>query len=399
MRARNGRRASLVRRIGGPARNDGRVLAVDVVAAHDLPPFANSAMDGFALRGADLPRAGERRLRIVGTHFAGDAPAASVAAGECVRITTGAPLPHGADSVVIKERVRVEDDELVVGSGERAGANVRAAGEDYAAGEIALRAGQRIGAARVGVLASLGHADVRVAARPRVAVLTTGDELVAPGTALGAAQIHNSNGYSLAALIAEAGAVNVDRVPPFRHLRDDARAVREGLLAAAEVADVIVSSGGVSAGEKDLLPGLVAELGRLHFWKVRMRPGMPFLFGQIGKTLVFGLPGNPVSSIATFLAFVRPALAAMQGADDAREIRLHARLAAPIMKRHERTEFLRARRESRDDGSLWVTALAKQGSGMLRGVVEADALIVVPAHVRELGVGAVVEVLPLPAAY
>ncbi len=377
----------------------GRVLAKDVVATHDLPPFANSAMDGFALRGIDLPASGERRLRIVGARFAGDAAAASVGESECLRITTGAPLPCGADSVVIKERVRVEGDELVVGVGHATGANVRAAGEDYAAGELALRAGQRIGAGRIGVLASLGMSHVSVAARPRVIVLTTGDELVPPGNALGRAQIHNSNGYSLAAMVAEAGASNLDRDPPFRHLRDERDALRDGLLEAASRADVIVTSGGVSAGELDLLPGLLAELGHVHFWKVRMRPGMPVLCGAIGTTLVFGLPGNPVSGIATFLAFVRPALRTMQGADDAPGLRMHARLAAPIDKQHERTEYVRARREPRADGSLWVNALAKQGSGMLRGIVEADCLIVVPASVRRLDSGTLVEVVPLPEGY
>ncbi len=376
-----------------------RVLAEDVVAARDLPPFVNSAMDGFAVRGDDLPTAGERRLRIVGTRYAGDGQAAVLEAGECLRITTGAALPRGADTVVIKERVRVDGDELVVGEGQVAGANVRAAGEDYRAGEIALRAGQRLGAGRLGVLASLGHAEVQVAARPRVVVLTTGDELVAPGMPLGPAQIHNSNGYSIAAMVAEAGAANIDSMPPFRHVGDDRVALRDGLLAAAAVADVVVSSGGVSAGELDLLPDLLAGIGRIHFWKLRMRPGMPVLCGAIGRTLVFGLPGNPVSGIATFHALVRPVLRAMQGADDAAGERLHARLAAPIGKRHDRTEFVRARRESLADGSITVRAVARQGSGMLRGIVEADCLVVVPESMTDPAAGTLVEVLPLPAAY
>jgi molybdopterin molybdotransferase len=378
-----------------------RVLAGDVIANGDLPPFANSAMDGFALRGGDLPESGERRFRIVGTRLAGNSAAASIGPSECLRITTGAPMPAGADTVVIKERVRVEGDELIVAAGELAGANMRPAGEDYRRGEIALRAGQRITPARLGVLASLGLAEAVVARRPRVAVMTTGDELVMPGSACGPAQIYNSNGYSLSALLAQAGGelccFDTDGSErSFRHLRDDPAVLRAALLDAALDADVIVTSGGVSAGEADFLPGLLAEIGRVHFWKVRMRPGMPILCGEIGNTLVFGLPGNPVSSIATFLALVRPALAALQGAEDALPHVVHACLAAPIRKRHDRTEFQRARSESREDGSLWVTALAKQGSGMLRGVVEANALIVVPESVRELDVAAVVQVMPLP---
>ena len=182
---------------------------------------------------------------------------------------------------------------------------------------------------------------------------------------------------------------------PVTHLRDDPDVLRAALRDAAERCDVIISSGGVSAGEADFLPSLVAELGTVHFWKVRMRPGMPVLFGEIGKALVFALPGNPVSTIATFLAFVQPALDRMQGARESSIRRWRARLAAPISKKHDRTEFLRANLESRDDG-LWATAVQKQGSGMLRGVAEANALIVVPEEAHSLAEGTVVDVLPLP---
>lgn len=376
-----------------------RVLSRDVPVERDLPPFANSAMDGFALRASDLAGSGRTRLRIIGTRLAGDGAVAQIAQGECLRITTGAPLPEGADTVVIKERVRVDGDWLIVDAGETAGANVRAAGEDYRHGEIALRAGTRLGYAQLGVLASLGAATVSVAQQPRVAVITTGDELVLPGMPCGRGQIYNSNGYSLSALLAQSAAQSTcsNGSLTFSHLRDDRELLRSGLLAAAEQADVIVTSGGVSAGEADFLPDLLAEIGLVHFWKVRMRPGMPVLFGEIGKTLLFGLPGNPVSSIATFLMFVRPALAALCGDDQCLPLFVHARLAQAIHKRHDRTEFLRARLDSNVDGSLMATALSKQGSGMLRGVVDANALIVFPEHAQRLEVGDIVRVLPLPA--
>lgn len=370
-----------------------RVLASDVPVERDLPPFANSAMDGFALRASDLAESGETRLRIIGTRLAGDGAVAQIAQGECLRITTGAPLPDGADTVVIKERVRVEGDWLILASSEMHGANVRAAGEDYRRGEIALRAGTRLGSAQLGVLASLGAAKVSVAQQPRVALITTGDELVLPGMPLARGQIYNSNGYSLSALVAQSLA---QPTLTFSHVRDDRDLLRSGLLAAAEQADVIVTSGGVSAGEADYLPDLLAEIGRVHFWKVRMRPGMPVLFGEIGKTLVFGLPGNPVSSIATFLMFVRPALAALAGDTQVLPPLAYARLGEAISKRHERTEFLRARLSSGEDGYSIATALSKQGSGMLRGVVEANALIVFPEHAKQLESGDVVRVLPLP---
>jgi len=368
-----------------------RVLAVDVATPHPIPPFANSAMDGYALRGADLPREGEKRFRRVGVMLAGTDATIGVGADECVRITTGAPLPEGADTIVIKERVRVDGDAIVVPAGDAIGANVRPAGEDIASGETVARAGEILSAAQLGVIASCGLANVRVARRPRVAVFVTGNELVPPGQPLGFGRIHDSNRYSLGALLEGLGIV----ADPVAHVRDDVGALREALSDAAAACDVIISSGGVSAGEADYLPSLLAELGRIDFWKVRMKPGHPVLCGEIGKAIVFGLPGNPVSSLATFLTLVRPGLMAMQGADaDARTWR--ARLTVPVRKKHERTEYLRARLESGDDGVLRATPVERQGSGMMAGVAEADALIVIPEHARALDEGDVVDVLLLP---
>ncbi len=370
----------------------GRVLADDVVAPFDLPPFANSAMDGYALRGTELPMQDERRFRMVGCVLAGATEAPRFGDGECVRITTGAPLPSDADTVVIKENVRIDGDTVAIRAGERAGANVRPPGEDYQRGDLALRAGDVLTPARLGVLASCGFAHANVVRRPRVALFVTGDELVPPDQPLGFGQIHDSNRYSLGGLLRSVGIEPLSTA----HLRDDPFALREALREAGERCDLIISSGGVSAGEADFLPALVAELGAVHFWKVRMKPGMPVLCGEIGNALVFALPGNPVSTIATFLAFVQPALSALQGATTVGARRWKARLAAPVTKRHDRLEFLRARIESRDDGALWATPLRKQGSGMLRGVAEADALIVIPESSHELAAGEVVEVLPLP---
>jgi molybdopterin molybdotransferase len=368
----------------------GRVLAVDVAAPHPIPPFANSAMDGYALRGADLPREGERRFRMAGVMLAGVAEALRVGDGECVRITTGAPLPNGADTVVIKERVRIDADAIVVPAGDATGANVRPAGEDIAAGETVAHAGEILSAAELGLLASCGLANVRVARRPRVALLVTGDELVPPGTPLGFGQILDSNRYSLGALLEALGIV----ADPVAHVRDDVEALRDALRDAAATCDVVISSGGVSAGEADYLPALLAEVGRIDFWKVRMKPGHPFLCGEIGKAIVFGLPGNPVSSLATFLTLVKPALMAMQGAG-ARSRTWRARLAVPLRKKHERTEYLRARLASGDDGVLHATPVERQGSGMMAGVAEADALIVIPESVHALGEGDVVDVILL----
>jgi molybdopterin molybdotransferase len=371
----------------------GHVLAVDVVAPHALPPFANSAMDGYALRGADLPRAGEKHFRNRGVMLAGVGAALEIGPGECVRITTGAPLPRGADTVVIKENVRVEGDAIVVPAGDAIGANVRPAGEDLPKGAMAARAGERLSAARLGLVASCGFAQVAVARRPRVALFVTGDELVPPGQPLGFGQIHDSNRYSIGALLEGIGIV----AEPIAHLRDDTDALREALAAAAATCDVVITSGGVSAGEADHVTPLVAELGRIHFWKVRMKPGMPFLCGEIGRAIVFALPGNPVSSLATFLALVEPALRTMQG-DETPARRWRARLAEPVRKKHDRTEFLRARIVCGDDGVLRAGPIERQGSGMMGGAAEADALVVVPEDVRSLDEGDLVDVLFLPGA-
>ena len=379
----------------------GRILCNDVIAPQDLPPFANSAMDGFAVRAVDLPQTGERRLQLRGTRLAGDASAALLAEGECLRITTGAPMPAGADSVVIKERVSVEGDSIIVRAGEIAGAHVRAAGEEFRAGEWVMQRGQRIRASRIGALASMGLADVAVFSRPRVSIMTTGDELVMPGSECGPARIFNSNGYALSAMLDSCG-VAVDVVDDarsgfrFSHLADDRETIRAALREAAQSVDVIITSGGVSAGEADHLPGLLAEEGKIHFWKVRMRPGMPFLFGQIGRTWVFCLPGNPVSTIATFLCLVRPALAAMQGAAESRPKLHHARLAAAIDKRHDRAEFMRGACEVREDGVLWVTPMTLQGSSMQRGLIDADSLIALPESSRRVETGEIVRILLLP---
>jgi molybdopterin molybdotransferase len=367
-----------------------RVIALDVVAPHAIPPFANSAMDGYALRGADLPRDGEKRFRITGAMLAGADDAIDIDADECVRITTGAPLPRGADTVVVKENVRVDGGFAAIGPGEKAGANVRPAGEELADGELAVSAGEILNAARLGVIASCGLARIPVARRPRVALFATGDELVAPDKPLGFGQIRDSNRFSIGGLLEGLGIV----AQPSAHLRDDVPVLREALAAAAAVSDVVITCGGVSAGEADHIPRLVAELGRIHFWKVRMKPGMPFLCGEIGKALVFGLPGNPLSSLATFRALVEPGLFAMQGAAT-EPVRWRARLVAPFAKSHDRTTFLCAFVDCDEEGRLRARLLDRQGSGMLRGVADANALVVVEDDVRQIAGGDVVDVLPL----
>ena len=367
----------------------GRVLAEDIRAAHSLPPFANSAMDGFALRGADLPADGAREFALIGDVFAGATSAPDIGEGQCVRITTGAPLPTGADTVVIKENVSVEDGSVRVKASESAGANVRAAAEDYAAGDLALGSGTPLGAAQMAVLAALGVDRVPVRRRPCVAIIATGNELVPAGEPLGFGQIHESNGLMLASLARESHA----KVVAQRCVRDDAEALRSALLEAAAEADVIVTSGGVSAGEADHLPGVLRGIGEIHFHKVRLKPGMPTLFGGIGACLYFGLPGNPVASAVTYRVFVRFALRAMLGVTTVPKP-VRTRLDAPLHKRHPRAEFARCSLRIDDEGVQWAALHAKQGSGMLRGLAETDALALLPEGEKEYRRGDVVMLWP-----
>jgi molybdopterin molybdotransferase len=370
----------------------GRVLAQDISAPFDVPGFINSAMDGFAVRAADLPDQGERALTLRGQIFAGGDEAPDVAPGTCVRITTGAPLPRGADTVVMKERTRTQGDTVTIQAGTPAGANVRPAGEDYRRGDQALSRGARLTAAQLGVLASFGMTHVPVTRRPRAVLVTTGDEIVAAGSPLGFGQIHDSNRYSLGALLEQHGVV----VLRHERVRDDQALLRDALVRAGADADIVVSSGGVSAGEADYLPKLIQDCGRVHFWKVRIKPGMPFLCGEVGAALAFALPGNPVSGIAIFLTLLRPGLDALTGAVP-QSSNLRARLAQPLDKHHARTEFQRARLSCDDRGCLHAAAFPRQGSGMLRGVAEANALIVLPEGAHTFAAGDVVDVLPLPA--
>lgn len=366
-----------------------RVLAEDVHAPHSLPPFDNSAMDGFALRAEELPAEGERAFRLIGDVFAGATSAPDVGPGQCVRITTGAPIPYGADTVVIKENVVVDAERVTVKAGEKPGANLRAAGEDYAEGDLAFGSGTRLGAAQLAVLAALGIARVPVRRLPRIAVIATGNELVPAGQPLGFGQIHESNAVMLAALAREAGA----RVVTQTVVRDDPEALRVALLEAATDADIVVTSGGVSAGEADHLPRVLQTIGEIHFHKLRFKPGMPTLFGQIGASLYFGLPGNPVASAVIFRVFVRFALCAMLGIGTVPEPR-RARLSAPLDKRHARAELARCTLRTDEEGVLWATLHAKQGSGMLRGLAETEALALLPEGARDYRQGDVITLWP-----
>ena len=355
----------------------GRVLAEDVVAGFELPPFDSSAMDGFAVvagAGGELPIVGESQA---GAPFAGE-----VAGGQAVRISTGAVIPAGADAVVPIERVEVLGEAWIRIGAVAPGANVRRAGEDVRAGERVLAAGTELGAPEIGMLAALGRTDALCARRPRLAVVATGDELVPPGQPLGPGQIHDSNAATLGALATRAGAEVIAR----HGAVDDLATTVSTLAAALESADVLCISGGVSVGPHDHVKPALLELGfEEHFWGVRLKPGKPFWFGARDDQYAFGLPGNPVSAMVTFLLFARPALRALQGADPS-ATRSTALLDGPIKGNPDRDEAVRCRLRMADDG--WhAEPTGPQGSHVMSSMLGAGALAIVPAAERDLAPG------------
>jgi molybdopterin molybdotransferase len=367
----------------------GRVLAEDVISPHDVPGHDNSAMDGYALRFADLAAEGETALRIAGTTFAGRAFAGRLGPGECVRIMTGGVIPAGADTVVIQEIVRAEDDRIFVPPKQRMGQNVRRAGEDLRAGSPAIRAGKRLRPAELGLIASIGIGEVAVRRRPRVAFFSTGDELASIGTPLKEGEVYDSNRYTLHGMLARLDCEIVD----LGVVRDEPAALEAAFRQASE-ADAIVTSGGVSVGEADFIRGLMAKLGEVAFWKIAMRPGRPIAFGRIGNSWLFGLPGNPVAVMVTFYEFVREALLRLSGVDPVEPLpRFRLPCVSALKKRPGRSEFQRGV-VFNDNGEWKVRATASQGSGVLSSMSEANCFIAIEEARGNVEPGERVDVQP-----
>jgi molybdopterin molybdotransferase len=359
----------------------GRVLAESLSAAGDVPPFACSAMDGYAITSGPAGRA----FTVIGESRAGTPSDQSAGSDEAIRISTGAALPQGTDAVARQEDVEERGDQLIVGVAVQVGANVRGAGEDLRAGELVLDAGTSLGPAELGFAVAAGAGQLTVARRPRVAILCTGDELRAPGDSLGPGQIHNSNAPMLEALVRRSGGLeqSAERVP------DLPEATVTALARALEAADAIVISGGVSVGPHDHVKPALEALGvNERFWGVALQPGKPTWFGERAGKLVFGLPGNPVSSVVTFTLFVAPAIAALQGADP-EPAREQATLGASVRRNQGREQALRVRLERRD-GALIATPNGPQGSHLVSSLVGADALAFIPPGEGELKAGATV---------
>lgn len=368
----------------------GRVLAEDILATANVPGHDNSAMDGYAVRFTDLSIEADSALTPVGTAFAGRPFAGRLEAGQCVRIMTGGVIPDGADTVVIQEMVRDSGGRIVIPPKQRRGQHVRRAGEDLRIGMPAIRAGKIIRPADLGLIASLGVAEVNVRRRLRVAFFSTGDELRSVGTPLKEGEVYDSNRYTLYGMLDRLGCEAID----LGVVRDRPAEVEAAFRRAAAEADAILTSGGVSVGEADFVRGTMAKLGEVAFWQIAMRPGRPMAFGRIGSAWLFGLPGNPVAVMVTFHAFVRDALLKMMGVSPVAPLpQFRVPCATPLKKRPGRSEFQRGILFR--EGGIWkVRATGSQGSGVLRSMSEANCIIVVEHDRGNVEPGEAVDVQP-----
>ena len=369
----------------------GRVLAEEIVSPLAVPGHDNSAMDGYAVRFSDLKADGETTLKRVGESFAGKPWTGAIGAGECVRIFTGGVMPQGADSVVMQERASEANARVQIAAGalNKAGQNRRFAGEDLKAGQVVFRAGQRMHPAELGMIASLGIGEVSVYRRLRVAFFSTGDELKSVGTALAAGEIYDSNRYTLYGMLTRLGCDIVD----MGVIADAPEKVEHAFATAAQSADVVITSGGVSVGEADYVKQLLDKLGEVVFWKIAMKPGRPLAYGKIGTAHFFGLPGNPVAVMITFYQFVRDALLILQGQREIAPLpTFKVPLSAPIRKMPGRTEFQRGILTPDGNGGFTVHTTGDQGSGILSSMSRANCFIVLDTDTGNIAAGELVAV-------
>jgi molybdopterin molybdotransferase len=367
----------------------GRVLAEEVISPVNVPRHDNSAMDGYAVHFDDLKQDGEATFKVIGAAFAGKPFDGSVGPGQAVRIMTGAVIPQGADTVIQQERAKTSGDQVAVAPVAKKGTNTRRAGEDLRQGEPALKRGQPLRPAEIGLLASLGIGEVSVYRKLRVAFFSTGDELVPVGSPLGDGQIYDSNRYTIHGMLTRLGCDVLD----MGVIRDDPKAVERAFEEAAQSADVVITSGGVSVGEADYVKQILERLGEVLFWKIAMKPGRPLAYGRIGRAHFFGLPGNPVAVMVTFYQFVRDALLYLQGQVTVAPLpTLKVTCTSAIKKAPGRTEFQRGILSRAADGQWTVRTTGDQGSGILSSMSQADCFIVLATEVGNLPAGTVVDV-------
>ena len=364
------------------------VAADDICSPMDVPPFVNSAMDGYAIFSGDIPADGETRLKVIGKSFAGRPYSGKLQSGESVRIMTGAVVPDGADTVLMQEHVEVDGDHIRIDGTHKAGQNVRKPGDDFHAGDTIIQAGEHLSPAKLGLLASVGVTQLDVVRTPNVAFFSTGDELKSVGTTLQPGDIYDSNRYILYGMLQQMGVNCIDMgVVP-----DDRDRIEATLREAAACADLIITSGGASVGEADYIKQILDDIGQVNFWKIAMKPGKPLAFGHIDNTVFFGLPGNPVSAMATFYQFVQPCIKRLRGETPQAALKLHARAAGKLKKRPGRLDFQRGIVAMDKAGDLTVSSTGMQGSHMLSSMARANCFIVLPKDAGDIEAGEQVEI-------
>jgi molybdopterin molybdotransferase len=352
----------------------GRVLATNITSEINVPSGRNSAMDGYAISATDLPSEGTNTLKLIGSSFAGKPSDIKLQKGECVRIMTGAIMPDGSDTVVMQEIANVSGDQISIGIDTKPGSNVREAGEDLAIGDLVLEKGMKLTPADIGLLASLGLAEVNVFRKLRVAFFSTGDELRSVGEELDNGAIYDSNRYTLYGMLTRLGVDIID----MGVVKDDRELMDKAFLEATGNSDVLITSGGVSVGEADYVKETLLKHGEVDFWKVAMKPGRPLTFGKLDSTYFFGLPGNPVSVMVTFYQFVQPALKKMVGERSTMPVMMKVPCISKLKKRPGRVEYQRGILEQDETGRMVVRKTGAQGSGILRSMADANCFIVLP---------------------
>lgn len=348
-----------------------RVLAENIQAPADVPNHTNSAMDGYALNGKELNADGLSTLRVIGTAYAGKPFYADVNAGETVKIMTGAVMPKNTDTVVMQEYVSLEGDTMRITKMAKMGQNVRQAGEDILEGSTVFKAGRRVTAADLGLLASLGFSKVRVFKKPRVAFFSNGDEIRQVGEPLKIGELYDSNRHTLYAMLKNAGVKGID----LGVVGDDYETIKQVILKGDEIADMVVTSAGASVGEADYIYDILSELGKVNLWKIAIKPGRPLAFGELKNSVFFGLPGNPVSVMTSFANCVKPAIEKLSGETGVHPIQLRAKTTSDIRKRPGRSEFQRGRAYNDESGELIVDVRKYQGSGVLSSMASGNCFV------------------------
>jgi len=376
----------------------GRIIAEEIRSKIDVPGHTNSAMDGYAIDGAELPSQGQQAFVVAGTAWAGRPYLGNVKSGECIRIMTGAAMPENTDTVIMQEHVQKDGGNILVDNTNKLGQNVRQAGEDIATGEITLTRGNFISPAELGLLASVGISEVRVLKKIRIAFFSTGDELQPVGSVLEKGQIYDSNRYTLYGMLARLGVEIID----MGVIKDKKDAIKQAFNKAALCADVVITSGGVSVGDADFVKETLESIGEVSFWKVAMKPGRPLAFGKIKDAWFFGLPGNPVSVMVTFYMFVQPALKKMMGSAYHEPLIINATSNTQLRKRPGRIEYQRGvlTRIEHSDPTVCnyeVIKTGAQGSGILRSMSNANCFIILPTDSSGVEIGDSVQVLPFEA--